>query len=310
MFRSSYPEILVFAVCCVFFVAGCTTGTAPPVQPVAVTSSGGTPVLPSPPPLPRATQKNLYVVQASSEPMFSLVFPLSADAYSKQLLEIPGSHVSLDGAGNIYVLDQKGYPTFAVTSINVYSAALPTGKPVRSLPVGPGTRIANVTAMAVSKAGEIFVNDGNGVAVFSATANGDVAPDRYIQELTDTDEGPAVAKTWALYMAVDGAGNLYLGQHTAVIVFGPKDTGAVYPTRVIAGSLTRMGLTACSGGSAIFGMTVNDSGALYVLYRCQLDRYGPTSPLTVYVFDPTANGNVAPVRWVTTPGLIQKGASM
>jgi hypothetical protein len=53
----------------------------------------------------------------------------------------------------------------------------------------------------------------------------------------------------------------------------------------------------------MFGMTVDNSGDLYVLYRCQTDRYAPESSLAVYEFTPGANGNVAPIRIFTTTGM-------
>lgn len=106
-----------------------------------------------------------------------------------------------------------------------------------------------------------------------------------------------------MYMAVDNAGNLYLGSNGAIIVFGPKDTGPVAPSRTIAGSLTQMGVAGCNGGSAMFGMTVDDSGDLYVLYRCAMERYAPANSLAVYEFAPNVNGNVSPIRTFTTPGM-------
>jgi hypothetical protein len=41
-----------------------------------------------------------------------------------------------------------------------------------------GTKIQTFYGFTVSAAGEIFVNDGNGVGVFSPTANGDADPVR------------------------------------------------------------------------------------------------------------------------------------
>jgi hypothetical protein len=62
-----------------------------------------------------------------------------------------------------------------------------------------------------------------------------------------------------------------------------------------------MGRAACNYGYAIFGLAVDDPGNIYALYRCFVERNGPTPPLTVYEFGPTANGNVAPIRSLTPP---------
>ena len=73
--------------------------------------------------------------------------------------------------------------------------------------------------MTVSQAGEIFVSDTKGIAVFSPTATGDADPVRYIQDLGV--EGFSAA-AWASFMAVDNAGNLYAGNYgSPVFVFGP-----------------------------------------------------------------------------------------
>jgi len=297
MSRTSSLYSFVFCCCALSVLAGCDGGR----QPVS-TPPGGTTTATDP--LPTPAQKNLYVVQAGRDPISTLVFPIAAGSSSTPYLEIPGSHVSVDGAGNIYTLDQENYPTFAVTSINVYSANSPTGKPVRSLPVGPGTKISAAYDMAVSAAGEIFVNDGNGIAVFSPTATGDADPARYIEDLGG--EEPA-AIIWTRFMVVDTSGNLYVGTNSdqrPIAVFGPNDTGPVAPSRTIAGSLTHLGGAACEGGFGIFGMTVDDPGNLYVLYRCMTTSDDPSAEsLTVYEFGPTANGNVAPIRSVTTPGM-------
>jgi hypothetical protein len=198
----------------------------------------------------------------------------------------------VDGAGNIYVLDQDPYPTFTVHNINVYAAASPTGKPIRSLPVGPGARIAGAKSLAVSGAGEIYVYDGTGIAVFDATATGDADPVRYIQGVATSDGTPG--KIVANYMTVDDAGNLYVGSNRndwPIVVYGPKDTGPVVPARAIGGSQTGMG-SACAG-YAIVGMAVNHAGEIYALYVCPSTLLS-TAPVTLYKFSTGANGNVAP----------------
>ena len=92
--------------------------------------------------------------------------------------------------------------------------------------------------LAVSKAGEIYVYDGTGIAVFGATATRDADPVRYIQGVATSDGAAGPGKIAALYMSVDDAGNLYVagnGYDFPVVVFyGPKDTGPVAPMRGLA----------------------------------------------------------------------------
>ena len=123
---------------------------------------------------------------------------------------ITGFLPRIDGAGKIYVVSCLLAYGNCTQSINVYSPD--PFQIVRSLPVGPGMRIQKIDDFAVSAAGEIFVNDGSGVAVFSPTANGDVDPLRRIV-------GKFPGLGYAPIMTVDGARNLYVpfGQGIAVL---------------------------------------------------------------------------------------------
>lgn len=305
MNRPAFLRLSVFGLGCMLLLTGCSSGKES-VLPAAPTSSGTNPtttVTVPPPSLLPATQKNLYVVQASHNPISTLVFPLTAGEGSSPTYEIPGSQVAVDGAGNIYVLAEDPYPTFTVHSINVYAAASPTGKPIRSLPVGPGTKIADARVLTVSKAGEIYVYDGRGIAVFDATASGDADPVRYIQGAATSDGVDPPGGIAANYMTVDDTGNLYLGSNRydwPIMVFGPKDTGAVAPARAIGGSNTSMG-SACSG-YAMVGMTVNNAGEIYVLYVCPSKPFTSEDPITLYKFGAAANGNVAPEKSLRLQG--------
>jgi hypothetical protein len=293
----------VLCSCWIVLLAGCNVN---PSGSIVSTSGGGAGAGTTavPPTLPSATQRSIYVVQAAGELPSTLVFPLTASGDTAPSLKIPGAQAAVDDFGNVYTVNEKSYPTFAVSSINVYPPGSTT--PVRSLPVGPGTKIADVKMMAVSKAGEIFVSDDNGIAVFAPGATGKADPVRYIRQLVKTDDGVAIAPIYGPYMAVDSADNLYVGSNGnqgPVIVFGPNDTGAVLPSRVLGGDKTGMGAVACAGGSGMLGMAVDDSGKLYVLYRCQHIRNGPIEDLTLYAFDPGATGNVAPTRSISLLGL-------
>ena len=281
--------------CGIVLLAGCNMSGAF-VNTSTGGAAGGTTTVP--PALPSATQKNIYVVQSGRQPISTLVLPLSTQGAGTPTLEIPGSGVAVDGAGYVYVLDQKGYPSFEVTSINVYSPDTSTG-PVHSLPVGPGTKIASLYSITVSQAGEIFVNDGTGVAVFAAGASGNDDPVRYI---VAKDSAGSPMKIWSRYMAVDNAGDLYVAGN-GVLVFGPKDTGLVAPLRMIAGSLTHVGAAGCPYGGYIAGIAVDEFRDLFVLSTCQTELHSD-SPPAIYEFGPGANGNVSPIRSLISRALV------
>jgi hypothetical protein len=195
---------------------------------------------------------------------------------------IAGYDPAVDGAGNIYVVScLLGYGNCTSANINVY-----TPDPlqiVRSLPVGPGTRIPSVNDFTVSAAGEIFVNDGNGIAVFSPTADGDVDPVRRIV-------GQFPAPGSYPVMTVDGTGNLYVPYGKGTAVFGPSDTGVVSPSRVIN----------------VSGQLATDKeGNLYVLSYSKRDD--GLNPFGVSEYAATASGDAIPLRYITSPEMDTTG---
>lgn len=170
------------------------------------------------------------------------------------------------------------------SSIDVYPPnAVGGASRIRSLPVGRGMKIGNVKDMAVSPEGEIFVNDGNGVAVFSATADGADAPVRYIQ----WDGGEKTPVTPG-FIAVDGKDNMYVQNGLSIAVFGPDDTGLVVPSRVISGPHTPL--------AGLGRMTTDVQGNLYVTISG--DAFGTVGVLEFIV---NANGDAVPLRSVSSP---------
>jgi hypothetical protein len=248
----------------------------------SIGGSGGTTLsTPSPPVQPslRIIYPSIFVTDYDTTPITVVVMSSAATTVTR----IPGYHPEVDGAGNIYVVScLLGYRSCTSASINVYSPD--PFQIVRSLPVGPGTRIPNVDDFTVSAAGEIFVNDGNGIAVFSQTANGDVDPVRRIM-------GKFPAAAYYPVMTVDGAGNLYVPIAEGIAVFGPGDTGAAGPSRVI---------------NVHAGQLATDSqGNLYVLdYRKRDDGL---NPFGVSEYASTVSGNAVPLRYITTPGMSTTG---
>jgi hypothetical protein len=219
---------------------------------------------------------------------YTLVFPQTANGETEQTLWIQGSQVSLDGAGNVYVL--------AGSSINEYSANSLDKPPTRSLPIGPGSAVSIVEDVMASSTGEIFVSDSNRIAVFSPTATGNASPVRYILGPSQSTGGTTSLFSPG-FITVDGSDNLYVqnASDSTIVVFGSTDTGYVVPARKISGPLTRV-----SGpGNYISGMSTDTAGNLYVLCLCKEPDGSGRNDFGVFEFDPAANGNVAPTRFVT-----------
>jgi hypothetical protein len=267
------------------------SSAGPPVTSVGTTPAGA--------PLGVGIPPSIYVVVSDFatykdwSPDSVIIFPTATTGYLGDEVpnwEIAGSRISLDGTGNLYVLTDK--------HIGVIPPYTPLLTESRTLPIGPGTKIPTVKDMAVSQKGELFISDGNGIAVFGETANGLTDPVRYISGNFQLGGGPSTAITPGR-IAVDASGNVYVQNiaDSSIVVFGPTATGAVVPSRMIAGPLA--GLT--SDGQ-IVGMTTDSTGNLYVLCNCVQASTNKTE-LGVFEFGPTASGNVSPIRFVTTAAM-------
>jgi len=231
-------------------------------------------------------QPAIYVTQ-DGDGQSILVFPKTAQGDTVPIAEIPGTRVGLDAASNVYIFSGACITEFPASS------AADTSAQERFLPVGAGTQISAVTSMAVGATGEIFVSDGVGVAVFSSTATGNVAPTRYITGVTSTGT-PIVPQT----ITVDTQDNLYVvnAVDQSIAVFARTATGPAIPARTISGRLTPVGAYLNQG------MATDSSGNLYVLCTCAQPDNAPNF-FGALEFSPTANGNDQPIRMVTSPAM-------
>jgi hypothetical protein len=206
----------------------------------------------------------------------------ATDSKQAPYASLAGCLPAVDGQGNVYML--AFHPPYGCgyypSSIDVYpSNAVGGASRIRSLPVGPGMKIPNVKDMAVTTKGEIFVNDGNGVAVFSITANGTDAPVREIQW-----DGGGDTPVTPGFIAVDGKDNLYVQNGLSIAVFGPDDTGLVVPSKVISGPHTQL--------AGLGRMTTDVQGNLYVTLTL--------NPHGVLEFAAGVNGDAVPLRFVSS----------
>ena len=232
--------------------------------------------------------KNIDVFAAGST---GNAAPLRTIAGAATQLHAPGA-ISVDGAGNIYALDQYGAtsgcfdPTHGCWTINVYAAgAAGNVAPLRSIR-GPATKLYYAYGIATDGAGNAYVADGYPinccVSVYAAGSSGNVKPTRTI-------EGSKTALYVPVGIALDSAGSTYVlnaeGSPTrSVTVYAAGAKGNVKPIRMIVGQKT--GLYA-----APVGIAVDRGGRLYVL------QSGTENSISV--FAPGANGNVAPIRVIT-----------
>jgi hypothetical protein len=301
MLRSSYLRSFVFCCCVISVLGGCSSSNSGSAFSSAVPTSGGTTPIGTTPG-GASLPSGIYVVvpgwvtDKNWSPDSIIIFPQTTTGTLNDEVpnwELAGSQVSVDSAGNIYILTDS--------EIEVIPPIAPFLATSRSLPVGSGTKISAVIDMTASSAGEIFVSDGKGIAVFHSTATGSADPDRYILGISQAGREPSTPIAPGL-ITVDSSDNLYVQNVTdsSIVVFGPTDAGNVVPARTIAGSLTHLtGPATGSGVPSIQGMATDAAGNLYVLCLCA--RADGGTDFGVFEFAPTANGNVAPIRFVTDP---------
>jgi hypothetical protein len=272
---------------------GCGSNKLQPISNPSTPTT--TPILPSLPGVPtNGTQIYAvvpgYAVDTGWSPDGIFIFAASDSGIINDdvdHLEVTGSHVAVDEKGNVYALTTQGIEVFAPNAPNFY---------IRSVPVDPST----VKDMAVSPAGDVYVSDGKGVAVYPSSAS----PSRYILGQSQTADGATTAIVPG-HIAVDSSDNLY-AQNTvdsSIAVFGSSATGTISPSRIIGGPLARL----ASSADNVRALTTDDAGNLYVLCNCT--QAGSTATdFGVLEFGPAATGNMAPLQFVTAPQMTSFGA--
>lgn len=178
-----------------------------------------------------------------------------------------GEYLALDPAANIYVA--------TTTDVREYAAgATGSATPTRVLPLNATTTLSNTpTGIAADASGNIYVSEsGIGVAVFSGSATGSVAPTRFISGANTTLVDP-------FQLAVDGSGNLYVMNFIAngqldIVVFAPTANGNVAPIRTL--------------NVNVIGFTVNSAGNIYAATQSGVE-----------VFAPGANGTPVPTQTIS-----------
>jgi hypothetical protein len=287
---------------------------------------------------------SLYVIQSTSTGTADSILQFSASSTGNvsptATLSPPTAMtvdaVATDSSGQIYV----GGSIASQAEILVY----PAGSTGSAPPSRTIIQIASVgivpTAMTVDSSGLIYVTGppiggtDNGIAIFSASANGSSTPVRLIQGSLAQLSGPTD-------IAVDASGNVYVtesvqsGNTTTglITIFPPTANGNVAPTRTISNSAIFAGIaldasgniftiedtiTNTSTSAAIAEFSNSASGAATAtktisgtstgltlggglsrdavgnLYLVNLTPSGTSSTFSVLGFGPNAQGNVAP----------------
>jgi hypothetical protein len=199
--------------------------------------------------------------------------------------------IAVDASGNLYVASTTDLREYAAGSSG-------TATPIRLIPANATTTLGSVTSLAVDASGNIYaaeVNDSAdtcGIAVFSSTANGSVAPTRYIVGGSQAGGNLSTLKTPAA-LATDSSGNLYVLDSaptsldlTTIDVFSSTATGNVAPIRTIGGALV----------GYVRSIAIDSADNLYTTNNLDAG--------SIYVYSNGASGNATPTRSITQIGFL------
>ena len=207
--------------------------------------------------------------------------------------------LAVDGPGNLYVGGTIHSSPFPSSEILVYApGASGTATPFRTIAgASTGLNVLNeslVYALALDATGNIYVssyvNVGGilypGVSIFSASANGNVAPTNVIAGSATTISGFSPGQ-----IAVDSANHVYtaggsLPQPDSILIFNSSSPGNGPPTSSITGSNTMI--------EDVVGIALDSAGNIYVANG----NAGVSTP-SILVFSAGSTGNVAPIRTIS-----------
>ncbi len=169
----------------------------------------------------------------------------------------------------------------------VYAAgATGSATPVRTILPTTAAEFAYADSIAVDNVGQLYILSTSGVAVYPSTANGSVAPTRWIT-------GSSTGIVQDVSIAVDTAGNIYVASADAngvtgsIGVFTSSANGNAAPSRTIT-----------YPNGIIFGVAVDSNLNIYASEETFISSNSVTNAKIVQ-YAAGASGNATPVRTIS-----------
>ena len=210
--------------------------------------------------------------------------------------------IALGPNGNIYVTNPNpGGPGQGIVVFNTQMLAPrmmgQCWMPIASI-VGDKTGIDGPWGIAVDPAGNMYVPNSeaneNSIGVFSAGANGNVAPSVTIESPTEVSSPSSVAidTTGKIYVANGGGQENPPDGSNRITIYPPGSYANVAEIATIGAD----GLNDKPGLSFAEAIAVDTHGKIYVA-----DNYGIVNNGRVAIFAAGSHGNVAPIATITGP---------
>jgi sugar lactone lactonase YvrE len=174
-------------------------------------------------------------------------------AISAQVFQ-PGA-LALDQAGNLYIADVGNNRVRMITAAGTIKTVAGTGGQGFSGDGGPATsaQFSEIRGLAVDKSGNLYIVDaGNNRRIRKVTAAGTITTVAGNGAGFSGDGGPAISAGFFLPwdVAVDGAGNLFIGDHVSLREV--TAAGTINSVKSVGGGTTPAANVAVDSAGAIF----------------------------------------------------------
>jgi hypothetical protein len=176
------------------------------------------------------------------------------------------SDVAVDGSGNVYVADAGNDLIRKITSAGVVTTLAGSGSAGSADGTGTAASFDGPSGVAVDGSGNVYVADAGNNLIRKITSAGVVTTLAGRTSRGSTDGTGTAASFWSPRgVAVDGSGNVYVGDYTNSLIRKITSAGVV---TTLAGSVLTVGSADGTGKAALFnypsGVALDGSGNLYV----------------------------------------------